>query len=109
MVMEEAGVYRGRYFILGGLLSPLDGVDARALEISRLETLLREGEVREIVLALGSTVEAEATGSYVHTLLSRHFPGISVTRLAQGIPLGTEIKYVDRETLRQSLKYRQTL
>lgn len=109
MVMEEAGVYRGRYFILGGLLSPLDGVDARALEISRLEVLLREGEVREIVLALGSTMEAEATSSYVHTLLGRDFPGISVTRLAQGIPLGTEIKYVDRETLRQSLKYRQTL
>ena len=84
-------------------------VDVRNLEISLLENLLRQGEVREVVLALGSTMEAEATSSYVHALLSRDFPGISVTRLAQGIPLGTEIKYVDRETLRQSLKYRQTL
>ena len=109
MVMEEAGVYQRRYFILGGLLSPLDGVDARNLEISLLENLLRQGEVREVVLALGSTMEAEATSSYVHALLGRNFSGISVTRLAQGIPLGTEIKYVDRETLRQSLKYRQTL
>lgn len=109
MVMEESGIYRGRYLILGGLLSPLDGVDARALEIGRLESILREGEVREVILALGSTMEAEATGTYVHGLMARAFPGVAVTRLAQGIPLGSEIKYVDRETLKQSLKYRQSL
>lgn len=109
MVMEEAGFYKGRYLILGGLLSPLDGVDAKALEISRLEAILREGEVREVILALGSTMEAEATGTYVHARITRDFPGVAVTRLAQGIPLGQEIKYVDRETLKQSLKYRQTL
>lgn len=109
MVMEEAGFYRGRYLILGGLLSPLDGVDAKALEISHLEALLREGEIREVILALGSTMEAEATGSYIHALVVRDFPGVSVTRLAQGIPLGAEIKYIDRETLKQSLKYRQSL
>jgi len=109
MVMEESGVFKGRYLILGGLLSPLDGIDARSLEIGRLESILREGQVREVILALGSTMEAEATGSYVHNLITRGFPDISVTRLAQGIPLGSEIKYVDRETLKQSLKYRQTL
>lgn len=109
VVMEEAGFYKGKYLILGGLLSPLDGMDAKALEMERLERLLREGEVREIILALGSTMEAEATGSYISNLVIRNFPGISVTRLAQGIPLGQEIKYVDRETLKQSLKYRQTL
>lgn len=109
MVMEEAGFYRGRYLILGGLLSPLDGVDARSLEIGALESILREGVVHEVILALGSTMEAEATGTYVHGLIARDFPGVSVTRLAQGIPLGSEIKYVDRETLRQSLKYRHSL
>lgn len=109
MVMEESGVYRGRYLILGGLLSPLDGVDAKSLEIGRLESILREGQVREVILALGSTMEAEATGTYVNSLLTRSFPQISVTRLAQGIPLGSEIKYVDRETLKQSLKYRHSL
>jgi recombination protein RecR len=109
MVMEESGVYKGRYLILGGLLSPLDGIDARSLEISRLESILREGEVRELILALGSTMEAEATSTYVHGLLARSFPHVTVTRLAQGIPLGSEIKYVDRETLKQSLKYRQSL
>jgi len=109
MVMEESGIFRGRYLILGGLLSPLDGVDARTLELDRLESILREGQVREVILALGSTMEAEATGAYVHTLLARSFPDVAVTRLAQGIPLGSEIKYVDRETLKQSLKYRQSL
>jgi len=74
-----------------------------------LEAILREGEVREVILALGSTMEAEATSSYVHGLLGKSFPHVSVTRLAQGIPLGSEIKYVDRETLKQSLKYRQSL
>jgi len=109
MVMEAAGVYQGRYFILGGLLSPLDGVDARNLEISALETLLQDGRVSEVILALGSTMEAEATSTYVHELVTRSFPAISITRLAQGIPLGAEIKYVDRETLKQSLKYRHSL
>jgi recombination protein RecR len=109
MVMEESGIFKGRYLILGGLLSPLDGVDAGNLELDRLESILREGQVREVILALGSTMEAEATGSYVHNLLTRSFPGVSVTRLAQGIPLGSEIKYVDRETLKQSLKHRQSL
>lgn len=109
MVMEESGIFKGRYLILGGLLSPLDGIDARALELDSLESILREGQVREVILALGSTMEAEATGSYVHNLLTRSFPDVSVTRLAQGIPLGSEIKYVDRETLKQSLKHRQSL
>jgi len=109
MVMEESGVFKGRYLILGGLLSPLDGIDARTLELDKLEAILREGQVREVILALGSTMEAEATGSYVHNLLTRSFPDVAVTRLAQGIPLGSEIKYVDRETLKQSLKYRQSL
>mgnify|MGYP001766750949 CR=1 FL=1 len=109
MVMEEAGFYQGRYLILGGLLSPLDGVDAQALEMPRLNSILREGQVHEVILALGSTMEAEATSSYVHALVGRDFPAVAVTRLAQGIPLGAEIKYVDRETLKQSLKFRQTL
>lgn len=109
MVMEEAGFYKGQYLILGGLLSPLDGVDASALEMPRLAALLRENEVQEVILALGSTMEAEATGTYVHTWIGREFPSIHVTRLAQGIPLGAELKYVDRETLKQSLKYRHSL
>ncbi|NLY40877.1 MAG: recombination protein RecR [Desulfovibrionales bacterium] len=109
MVMEEAGLYKGRYLILGGLLSPLDGVEASALEMPRLTAILREAEVQEVILALGSTMEAEATSTYIHTFIGRDFPQVRVTRLAQGIPLGAELKYVDRETLKQSLKYRHSL
>lgn len=109
IVMEEAGLFKGRYLILGGLLSPLDGVDAQSLEMPRLAAILREGEVREVILALGSTMEAEATGTYIHSWIARDFPSVQVTRLAQGIPLGAELKYVDRETLKQSLKYRHAL
>ncbi len=109
LAMEEGGFYKGQYMVLGGLLAPLDGVDAAQLEFSALRRRLAEGEVRELILALGTTLEAEATASYVKNMLDREFPGIGLTRLAQGIPLGAEVKYVDRETLRQSLLWRQKL
>ena len=109
LVMEEAGGYRGRYFILGGLLSPLDGVQPQDLEFARLKDLLRQDDIRELILALGTTGDAEATGSYLKNLAGKEFPHIRVTRLAQGIPLGAEVKYMDCNTLRQSLTYRQAL
>lgn len=68
---------------------------------------LAEGRVREVILALGATVEAETTGALIRGLINRRFPEVLVTRLAQGIPLGAEVKFMDRETLRQSLQYRQ--
>jgi len=77
--------------------------------MDRLTRRLAEGEVRELILALGATAEAEATASYVRDEVTRRFPEIRVTRLAQGIPLGAEVKFMDRETLRQSLRYRQEL
>lgn len=109
LVMEEMGLFRGRYAVLGGLLAPLDGVDPQALELARLDAILREGRVREVILALGSTLEAEATATLVAERVRTRFPGVRVSRLAQGIPLGAELKYVDPETLKQSLKYRQDL
>ena len=91
------------------LLAPLDHSPAEALDMDRLTRRLAEGEVRELILALGATAEAEATASYVRDEVTRRFPEIRVTRLAQGIPLGAEVKFMDRETLRQSLRYRQEL
>jgi recombination protein RecR len=107
--MEEAGGYRGRYFILGGLLSPLDGINPKDLELDGLRALLAQDGVREVILALGTTGEAEATGSYLKNLIEKEFPHVGITRLAQGIPLGAEVKYMDRNTLRQSLEYRQKI
>ncbi len=107
LTMEEGNFYRGLYFILGGLLAPLDNSPAGSLEMERLYGRLAEGEVRELILALGATADAEATASYVREQVGRRFPGVRVSRLAQGIPLGAEVRFMDRETLRQSLRYRQ--
>lgn len=107
LAMEEMGVYRGRYLVLGGLLSPLDGIDPGQLEIDRLRRRLDSGDFSELILALGATLDAEATASYVKNLVESEFPGVSVTRLAQGIPIGAEVKFMDKETLKQSLVHRQ--
>jgi len=109
IALEEGGFFKGKYLVLGGLIAPLDNVEAQHLEFERLRRRLEGGLVRELILALGTTMEAEATASYVKDLVERHAPDVAVTRLAQGIPLGAEVKYMDRETLKQSLAYRQKL
>lgn len=109
LAMEDMGVYKGRYLVLGGLLSPLDGVEPGQLEIDRLRRHLGSGRVTELILALGATLDAESTASYVKNLVESEFPGVRVTRLAQGIPMGAEVKFMDRETLRQSLVHRQNV
>ena len=109
LILEEGGFYKGKYFILGGLLSPLDSHSYEYLEMDRLMNRLAKGEIKELVLALGATAEAEATAVYVREKVTARFPSIKVTRLAQGIPLGAEVKFMDKETLRQSLQYRQEL
>ena len=83
--------------------------DADSLELDRLTQRLAEGEISELILALGATIEAENTASFLREMLARRFPRIRISRLAQGIPLGAEVKYMDRETLRQSLQFRQQL
>ncbi len=109
LVMESGAFYQGLYLILGGLLAPLDNVNQDSLDLEKLDSRLAEGEVTEVILALGTTVEAETTASFVCTRINKRFPNIHVTRLAQGIPLGAEVKFMDKETLRQSLRYRQQL
>lgn len=109
LTLEEGNFYHGYYMILGGLLAPLDHSPAEMLDMQRLYARLGEGTVKELILALGSTADAEATASYVKDNVNARFPAVRITRLAQGIPLGAEVKYMDRETLRQSLRYRQEL
>lgn len=109
LAIEAGRFFHGRYVILNGLISPLDNMPSDALEIDRLERILSEGRVTEVVFALGATVEADATASFIKARINAGFPGIQVTRLAQGIPLGQEVKSTDGETLRQALKYRQIL
>lgn len=109
LTLEDGGFFKGKYFILGGLLSPLDSRSAEYLEMDRLMQRLERGKAKELILALGATAEAEATAVYVREKVTVRFPQLKVTRLAQGIPLGAEVKFMDKETLRQSLQYRQEL
>lgn len=97
LAIESATGYRGLYFVLQGRLSPLDGIGPRELGLDRLETRLGEGEVRELIIATNATVEGEATAHYLAQLAHRH--GVRPSRLAQGLPLGGELEYVDRGTL----------
>ncbi len=109
LALERGGFFQGRYLILGGLLAPLDGVDARSLDTAKLRGRLAQGQVREVILGLGATIDAENTASFVKNMIVRDFPAVRVTRLALGIPLGSEVKFMDQETLRQSLRHRQEL
>ncbi|GAB7022472.1 recombination mediator RecR [Salidesulfovibrio brasiliensis] len=107
LTLEDMGMFKGRYLVLGGLISPLDGVEPGHLEFDRLRKHLANGEITELILALGATMDAETTASHVKNMVAKEFPNVSVTRLAQGIPIGGEVKYMDKETLRQSLLHRQ--
>lgn len=109
LTIESGAFYNGLYLILGGLLAPLDNIHPETLEMSKLNLRLEEQEIKEVIFALGATVEAESTASYIKSKISDKFPHIKLTRLAQGIPLGSEVKFMDKATLRQSLKYRQDL
>lgn len=109
LAIENGGFYHGRYFILGGMLAPLDNADRDSLELDKLDARLQRGEVTELILALGATVEAENTASFIRTRVHARFPSIRITRLAQGIPLGAEVRFMDKDTLQQSLRYRQEL
>jgi recombination protein RecR len=107
VAVEQSGGYRGRYFVLMGHLSPLDGVGPEQLGIAQLEKLLDEGEVREVILATNPTVEGEATAHFIGELVLRR--GIRASRIAHGVPVGGELEYVDGGTLAHALAGRQLI
>lgn len=106
VAIEQSGSYRGRYFVLMGHLSPLDGIGPEQLGIRELEALLGEGVVRELILATNPTVEGEATAHFLGDLAAQR--GIKATRIAHGIPIGGELEYVDGGTLAHALAGRQS-
>jgi recombination protein RecR len=97
VAIEQATDYRGLYFVLGGRLSPLDGIGPRELGLAALEERLAEGQVRELILAVSPTVEGSATSQYIAGLAAEH--QVRATRIAHGVPLGGELEYVDGGTL----------
>lgn len=107
LAIEQATGYRGRYFVLMGRLSPLDGMGPAELGADLLVRKLGSGEVRELVIATNPTVEGEATSHWLGQLA--HAAGVRATRLAHGVPLGGELEYVDRGTLAHAFGSRQVL
>lgn len=97
---ERAGFFRGRYFVLGRLLSPLDGVRVEDLPFDRLAERVREDGVRELVLALDASVEGEATALYIQRMFAP--ADLNLTRLATGIPVGGALAYTDEATLQRA-------
>ncbi len=104
--IEETG-YRGQYFVLMGHLSPLDGVGPSDLGLEQLAERARSDEVQEVILATNPTVEGEATAHYIQRMLSHS--GIRTTRIAQGVPVGGELEYLDSHTLSQAFRGRREL
>lgn len=107
VAVEQSGGFRGRYFVLMGHLSPLDGVGPEELGVAQLEAVLDEGEVRELILATNPTVEGEATAHFLGQLAARR--GVRASRIAHGVPVGGELEYVDGGTLAHALAGRQLL
>lgn len=105
--IEHGTGYRGQFFVLMGRLSPLDGIGPEELGMDLLERRLDEGAVAEVILATGSTVEGQATAHYVAELVRAR--GIRVTRIAQGVPLGGELEFVDSGTLDHAIGERQAV
>ena len=104
---ERTRAFRGVYHVLHGLLSPMDGITAEQLCIKELLDRLKDGEIQELIMATNSTVEGEATAMYIAKLVKPL--GVKVTRLAYGLPVGSDIQYADEVTLGSSLTNRKEL
>ena len=99
---ERMGIFRGLYHVLGGVISPLDGIGPDSLTIDRLLTRIQEG--MEIILATNASIEGDTTALYLGKILNEK--GVEVTRLARGIPVGGELEYVDEATLQRAIEGR---
>ncbi|WP_227430802.1 recombination mediator RecR [Psychrobacter sp. I-STPA6b] len=107
MAIEQTAGFRGRYFVLGGHLSPLDGVNADDLNIDQLIWRLKQEPIEELILATGTTVEGQTTAHFILEASKSHVS--KITRIAQGIPMGGELEYLDSMTLTQALQNRSFL
>lgn len=105
--IERTSRFPGRYHVLGGALSPLDGVGPRELHLDHLLNRVKQGSVREVIVATNPTVEGEATAAYIARLIKPL--GVTVSRIASGIPVGGDLEYADEVTMARSLEGRHEL
>jgi recombination protein RecR len=107
--LERTHEFRGRYHVLGGALSPIDGVDPEDLKIAELYRRVESGEIREVVLATNPTTTGEATAHHIAAALRERTPNVAVTRLASGLPVGGDLEYADEVTLGRAFAGRREI
>ncbi len=107
--IERTHEYRGRYHVLGGALSPIDGVEPEDLKIAQLYDRMEGGEVREVVIATNPTTTGEATALHLADGIRQRSPDVAITRLASGLPVGGDLEYADEVTLGRALAGRRAL
>jgi len=107
VALEKIGTYAGTYHVLGGLVSPIDGIGPEQLHIAELVTRIDDDKVKEVILATNASVEGESTALYVQKQIGDR--KVSVTRLARGLPIGVDLEYADQITLARALDGRQAL
>ena len=106
LALEDSGVFKGRYHILHGVLSPLDGIGPEDLKIGELLGRLDKEGIKEVILATNPTTEGETTASFLVKLLSERGKNIKTTRIALGVPMGGDLKYLDRMTIEHAMRSR---
>ncbi len=107
LALERTRVFKGRYHVLHGLLSPLNGINAEDLKIRELLERLRDGEVKEVIMAINPNAEGDVTTMYLERLIAPL--GVKVSRLARGLPVGADLEFADEVTLTRALENRQAL
>ena len=107
LAIERTGAFQGKYHVLQGVLSPIEGIGPDQIKIFPLLERLKAGEVREVIIATNPSMEGDATALYLQQRISQM--GIKVTRLARGLPVGGDIEYADQSTLQRALSYRQEM
>ena len=101
IAIENTGQFRGYYHVLGGIISPIDGIGPQDLTLDSLEEKVKKGQIKEIIFALSATMEADTTNFYIYKMLSPY--KISTSAIARGIPVGDELEYTDEVTLGRSI------
>ena len=102
--IEKSGAYKGMYLVLGGALSPIEGIGPQDLRIRELFDRISQGSIREVIIATGTSVEGESTAGYIAQQISK--ASVKVTRIATGVPVGGDLKYVDQMTLKCAMESR---
>ena len=107
VAIEKSGSFTGLYHILEGVLSPMDGIGPDNIRIKELLSRIAQGEIKEVVLATSTSVEGEATAAYIAERLENY--RVKVTRIASGVPIGGDLKYVDQVTLKKAMEARRAI